>query len=59
MIVEHVKRGSWPLPAPTNDQRLQEFRHKMAERAAVTPNVYFHNRLNGHAQRQQPTQPDA
>lgn len=52
-IIEHVKHGHWPAPTLTNDQRLQVFRRKMAERAQVIPNVYFHNRLNGHAQRHQ------
>lgn len=46
MIIEYVKRGHWPLPRKENDQRLREFRMKMAMRAVVVPNVYFHNRLN-------------
>lgn len=46
MIIEHVKHGRWPLPTPTNDERLRDFRLKLASRAVVVPNVYFHNRLN-------------
>jgi len=45
-IIEHVKRGNWPLPTPTNDDRLRAFRLKLASRAVVVPNVYFHKRLN-------------
>lgn len=46
MLIEYVKRHRWPLPTPTNDERLRAFRRKMAARAVVVPNVYFHERLN-------------
>lgn len=45
-VIERTKHGRWPRPMRTNDERLREFRMKMAARAVVVPNVYFHNRLN-------------
>lgn len=44
--IEYVKPGHMPLPRRENDERLREFRIKMALRATVVPNTYFHNRLN-------------
>lgn len=45
MLIERTKHGRWPRPTLTNDQRLQQFRVKLAHLSTVVPNEFFHRRL--------------
>lgn len=44
-VIERTKHGRWPRPTLTNDQRLQQFRAKLAQLSTVVPNEFFHRRL--------------
>ena len=44
-VVEHVRRGYWPRPTPTNNERLQAWLVKYNRQRTVAGNLFFTSRF--------------